>query len=108
MKLLYLAERRSFEIHGAPMIGDRLVSMDHGPVLSRVYNHMNGEAPSTAKGWEYWISDRAGHDVALRRPVRSPEADSRKPGRSSGAWTSGGCATTRTSTARSGPTPGGP
>lgn len=72
MKLLYLAERRSFEKHGAPMIGDRLVSMDHGPVLSRVYNHMNGEIPSADKGWEYWISDRAGHDLALRRNLRSP------------------------------------
>jgi uncharacterized phage-associated protein len=75
MKLLYLAERRSFEKHAAPMIGDRLVSMDHGPVLSRVYNHMNGEIRSGDKGWEYWISDRAGHDLALRRPVRSPEKE---------------------------------
>lgn len=75
MKLLYLAERRSFEKHCAPMIGDRLVSMDHGPVLSRVYNHMNGDAPSIDKGWEYWISDRAGHDLALRRTLRSPEKD---------------------------------
>lgn len=75
MKLLYLAERRSFEKHGAPMIGDSLVSMDHGPVLSRVYNHMNGEIPSADKGWEHWISDRAGHDLALRRSVRSPEKE---------------------------------
>jgi uncharacterized phage-associated protein len=75
MKLLYLAERRSFEKYGAPMIGDRLVSMDHGPVLSRVYNHMNGEASSVDGGWEYWISDRAGHDLALRRALRSPEKE---------------------------------
>lgn len=75
MKLLYLAERRSFEKYAAPMIGDRLVSMDHGPVLSRVYNHMNGEVPSAEKGWEYWISDRAGHNLALRRALRSPEKE---------------------------------
>lgn len=75
MKLLYLAERRSFEKYAAPMIGDKLVSMEHGPVLSRVYNHMNGEVPSGEKGWEYWISDRAGHELALRRPVRSPEKE---------------------------------
>ncbi len=73
MKLLYLAERRSFEKYAAPMIGDKLVSMEHGPVLSRVYNHMNGEIPSVDKGWEYWISDRAGHELELRRQVRSPE-----------------------------------
>jgi len=47
MKLLYLAERRSFEKHGEPMIGDRLVSMPQGPVLSCTYNLMNGELPST-------------------------------------------------------------
>lgn len=72
MKLLYLAERRSFEMYAAPMIGDKLVSMEHGPVLSRVYNHMNGDIPSAEKGWEYWISDRAGHELALRRALRSP------------------------------------
>lgn len=77
MKLMYLAERRSFEKYGEPMIGDLLVSMDHGPVLSRTYNHMNGNRASDKKGWEYWIADRAGHDLALRHPrdLRSPEKD---------------------------------
>jgi uncharacterized phage-associated protein len=77
MKLMYLAERRSFEKFGEPMIGDLLVSMDHGPVLSRTYNHMNGNRPSAEKGWEYWIADRAGHDLALRNPkaLRDPEKD---------------------------------
>ena len=77
MKLLYLAERRSFEKFGEPMIGDRLVSMPHGPVLSCTYNHMNGELPSVEGGWDFWIADRAGHDLALRDPssLRSPEQD---------------------------------
>lgn len=75
MKLLYLAERRSFEKYSAPMIGDRLVSMDHGPVLSRTYNHMNGDIPSVDKGWDYWITDRAGHDLALRRALHSPQRE---------------------------------
>lgn len=66
MKLLYLAERRSFERHGSPMIGDRLVSMPHGPVLSVTYNHMSGELESTEGGWDSWIADRAGHDLDLR------------------------------------------
>lgn len=66
MKLLYLAERRSFELHGSPMIGDRLVSMPHGPVLSETHNHMNGELESVEGGWESWIADRAGHDLELR------------------------------------------
>ncbi len=66
MKLLYLAERRSFERHGSPMIGDRLVSMPHGPVLSVTYNHMSGELESVEGGWDSWIADRAGHDLDLR------------------------------------------
>jgi uncharacterized phage-associated protein len=77
MKLLYLAERRSFEKYGEPMIGDRLVSMPHGPVLSSTYNHMNGELESVKGGWDFWIADRAEHDLALRNPktLKSPEKD---------------------------------
>lgn len=76
-KLLYLAERRSFEQFGEPMIGDRLVSMPHGPVLSRTYNLMNGELPSVEGGWESWVADREEHTLSLRRPeaLRSPEQD---------------------------------
>jgi len=77
MKLLYLAERRSFEKYGEPMIGDKLVSMPLGPVLSITYNHMNGELRSVEGGWDTWVADRAEHDLALRNPqaLRSPEQD---------------------------------
>jgi uncharacterized phage-associated protein len=77
MKLLYLAERRSFECYGAPMIGDRMVSMPHGPVLSCTYNHMNGELESAEGGWESWIADREEHDLDLRNraAITSPEDD---------------------------------
>jgi uncharacterized phage-associated protein len=77
MKLLYLAERRSFERYCEPMIGDRLVSMPHGPVLSITYNHMNGELDSVDGGWDSWIGDREGHDVAIKNPeqLKSPEDD---------------------------------
>ena len=77
MKLLYLAERRSFERYGTPMIGDRMVSMPHGPVLSCTYNHMNGELESADGGWESWIADREEHDLDLRNraAMKSPEED---------------------------------
>lgn len=77
MKLMYLAERLSFKRYGEPLTGDRLVSMDHGPVLSRTYNHIKGARPSCNGGWDTWISDRDGHQVALRDAsmVRSPEQD---------------------------------
>lgn len=65
IKLLYLAERRSYEKYGDPIIGDRLVCMPHGPVLSLTLNHMNGELASDEGGWDSWIADRADHLVAL-------------------------------------------
>jgi uncharacterized phage-associated protein len=76
-KLLYLAERRSFERFGSPMIGDRLVSMPHGPVLSVTYNHMSGELESIEGGWDSWIADRAGHDLDLRNraALQDPASD---------------------------------
>ena len=42
MKLLYLAERESLRLFGEPISGDKLVSMPHGPVLSKTLDMMNG------------------------------------------------------------------
>ena len=77
VKLLYLAERLSLQRYGEPLTGDRLVAMPNGPVLSMTYAHMNGALPSREGGWESWIADRAGHEVALRDPskLRTPEQD---------------------------------
>lgn len=67
MKLMYLADRRSLDLHGQPITFDSMVSMPQGPVLSMTLNYANGAIESGQEGWEDWISDRAGHDVALRR-----------------------------------------
>lgn len=77
VKLLYLAERLSLQRYGEPLTGDRLVAMPNGPVLSMTYDHMNGALPSREGGWESWIADRAGHEVALRdaSKLRTPEQD---------------------------------
>lgn len=73
MKLMYLAERESMKRSGYPMMGDRLVALKYGPVLSQTLNHINDQAPSTpGNGWDSWISDRADNKVALVNPV-SPE-----------------------------------
>jgi uncharacterized phage-associated protein len=70
MKLMYLAERRSFE-----SLGDRLVSMPHGPVLSITHNYMNGELTSTPGGWDSWIADRAEHVLSLNDAKRTASVD---------------------------------
>jgi len=67
MKLMYLADRRSMDLHGQPITFDSMVSMPQGPVLSMTLNYANGAIESDQDGWEDWMSDRAGHDVALRR-----------------------------------------
>jgi len=66
MKLMYLAERESFTKYGEPMIGDNLVSMNHGPVLSITLDHLNNFIDSEPGGWESWISDRENHFVGLK------------------------------------------
>jgi len=77
MKLLYLAERESLRVYGEPISGDKLVSMPHGPVLSRTLDMMNGWGGQTQGGWNEWIEDRSDHEVALRDPsmIRSPQQD---------------------------------
>lgn len=66
MKLMYLAERESFQRYGEPMTGDKLCSMEHGPVLSTTYNHCNNMITSKAGGWESWIRDREDNMLSLK------------------------------------------
>ena len=66
MKLMYLAERESLARYGEPIMGDVLVSMKHGPVLSKTLEHVNGFTDSEDGEWESWISVRAGHQLGLR------------------------------------------
>lgn len=73
MKLLYLAEREGLRCLGYSLTGDRWVSMPHGPVLSMTLNLMDGDMESGRDGWESWVSDKADHELSLRRAV-TPEA----------------------------------
>lgn len=70
MKLLYLAERESLVRFGIQMTGDRLVSMDQGPVLSETLNHMDDEVESVEDGWMSWISSKANYELSLIKDAR--------------------------------------
>lgn len=48
LKLMYVADRTSLDRFGRPIVGDRYVSMKHGPVLSHVYNLIKEEERATA------------------------------------------------------------
>lgn len=66
VKLMYLAERESLRQYGEPIVGDILVSMPYGPVMSTTLNHINGSIPSIHDGWDDWISDRESHNVSVK------------------------------------------
>lgn len=63
VKLIYLADREFIGRYDAPILYDKLVSMDHGPVDSITYDFINGtnEHPD----WDRLISDRAGYSIGL-------------------------------------------
>lgn len=69
MKLMYLAERLSYERYGFPIIGDALVSMPNGPVLSRTLDLINF-GPSKPKGaWDRLVAEKSGRDMSLNEGV---------------------------------------
>ena len=76
MKLLYLADRESIDRYGVPISYDRMISMDHGPVLSSALNLTNGFLTGpAAEQWDAWISDRADHRVSLLRDATRGNLD---------------------------------
>ena len=74
MKLLYLADRHSLRQYQQTITGDSMVSMPFGPVLSTTLNLVNGDGPRNYRPWDEWISDRAGHQVSLRKQAANREA----------------------------------
>lgn len=67
-KLMYLAERKSYEVFGEPIIGDNLVSMPHGPVLSMSLNCSNGGGNDDI--WGALIAGREGYKLGLASGVQ--------------------------------------
>ena len=57
LKLLYLADKKALDQMGETITGDRYVSMNHGPVLSRVYDLINhGPKGNPGDPWFNFIS----------------------------------------------------
>ena len=72
IKLLYLADRQALLETGYPITGDRMVSMPHGPVLSRIYDSAKW-GNTEGEPWYEYISERNNHDVSLL--LDPPESD---------------------------------
>jgi uncharacterized phage-associated protein len=75
MKLLYIIDREALLRWGRPVSTDRYVSMDNGPVLSRVLNLIVDE-PDQAEGrvfWRKYISRPQNFQVSLVRQAPTDE-----------------------------------
>lgn len=66
IKLLYLADREALHRWGFNITTDRYVSMDHGPVVSNIYNLVTIDERENAF-WSQYITPPLGrYEVALR------------------------------------------
>ena len=73
IKLLYLLDREALLRWGRPVTTDRYVSMDNGPVVSRIYSLIREEpAPGTDPVWRRYISAPSSYEVAL---IVEPETE---------------------------------
>jgi uncharacterized phage-associated protein len=68
VKLLYLADREALLRWGVPLTTDRHVSMDNGPVTSRILNLITEDRPKPI--WSQFISAPLGeYEVRLLKPA---------------------------------------
>ncbi len=66
IKLLYLADKRALDQMDETITGDRYVSMNYGPVLSRIYDLINhGPQGSPGDPWFDYISAPENYKVNL-------------------------------------------
>jgi uncharacterized phage-associated protein len=63
LKLLYIADRESIAETEAPITGDSVSALDHGPVLSETYNLIKGEAYGSFE-WSRFFKN-SGQDIVL-------------------------------------------
>ena len=73
-KLLYIADREHMYRHDSPILGDMLVSMDHGPVNSITLDFINGYATSRDR-WDAFVADRAGYKIGVASEFSEDDLD---------------------------------
>lgn len=78
VKLVYLADRQNMAEYDFPICGDKLVSMDHGPVDSMTLNYVNGMV-QTKDGWDDFVTDRANYKVGVARALSDEDLDELSP-----------------------------
>lgn len=64
LKLLYLADRRCLKETGLPLLGDRAVAMDRGPLHGTIYDWIKGEG-FDAREWSKHVRNSGPREVRL-------------------------------------------
>jgi hypothetical protein len=62
-KLIYLADRKSIECRGIPIVGGKYLSMEKGPTISEI---MDFVAQRNAPDWKRVISPRHGNTIEVQ------------------------------------------
>lgn len=77
IKLLYLADRAALLRFGRPVTTDRYVSMDKGPVVSRILDlAAEDPIPGQAHFWNEHISEPSNYEVSVKKdPGRDEISD---------------------------------
>ncbi len=66
IKLLYMADRRALDFMYETITGDKYYSMDHGPILSRVYDLIvHGPEIAPDDLWFKYISSPSDYQISL-------------------------------------------
>lgn len=75
VKLLYLSDRQALIETGAPITGDRMVAMPHGPVLSCTYDLINMGAPEHEESspWYEYLTEPSGYEVRAKKDAETDE-----------------------------------
>jgi antitoxin SocA-like protein len=70
LKTLYYADRTSLIKYGRTITGDKFVSMNKGPVLSKIFDLIRGKEipgdPHALAKWKKFISERESHLLRLK------------------------------------------
>jgi uncharacterized phage-associated protein len=70
LKMLYWADKHALIDWGQTITGDNFVSMNKGPVLSRIYNLFKGQAARKyQQEWNSHFTERVNQSIRLRKPV---------------------------------------
>jgi uncharacterized phage-associated protein len=68
LKLLYIADREALLEKGRTITGDKYVAMDHGPVLSELYDIMKDADGANSDKWRRFVSGSKYHLEQIADP----------------------------------------